>query len=226
MGIRSAFFARNYDRFMRKAERDGLHARRTALVAPARGRVLEIGAGTGANLDLYGTDLVELTVTEPEPGMLRRLERRLATSGTDATAVSAPAERLPFEDDRFDVVVSTLVLCGVTDQAAALAEIRRVLRPGGELRFLEHVRGDDAKLARHQDRMNWLNRLVVCCDCNRATVPAIEAAGFTIAELAHGDKPNSPGFVRPLVVGVAIAPAAARAPESVAMLHSHDPAPG
>src|SRR6478736_1369951 len=101
MGIRRAFFARNYDRFMRKAEQNGLHARRVALLAPTRGRVLEIGAGTGANLDLYGDDVIELALTEPEPAMARQLETRIATSRPGATAVSAPAERLPFDTDSF-----------------------------------------------------------------------------------------------------------------------------
>jgi ubiquinone/menaquinone biosynthesis C-methylase UbiE len=211
MGIRNALFARNYDRFMKKAEANGLRACRSELLGPVAGRVLEIGAGTGANLEFYGVDVVELALTEPEPAMLRRLEQR-AAGRPNTTAVLAPAEHLPFDDDRFDVVVSTLVLCGVDDQAAALAEIRRVLRPGGELRFLEHVRADDAKAARHQDHLNWLNRLVVGCDCNRATVPAIEAAGFRVSELDHGDMPNSPGFVRPRVMGVALAPSDARVP--------------
>ena len=90
----------------------------------------------------------------------------------------APAEDLPFESATFDVAVSTLVLCGVDDQPRALRELRRVLRPGGTLLFLEHVRADDPKRARQQDRMNWLNRIVVRCDCNRPTLDMHQAGGL------------------------------------------------
>ena len=129
--------------------------------------MLEIGAGTGANLPYYDGSIESLVVTEPEPPMLRRLQRTAREQAPHAQVLRAPAEDLPFEDDSFDTVVSTLVLCGVDDQPRALREARRVLRPGGQLLFLEHVRADDPDLARFQDRMNWLNRLVVGCDCNR-----------------------------------------------------------
>ena len=122
----------------------------------------------------------------------------------------APAEDLPFDDDTFDTVVSTLVLCGVDDQPRALRELRRVLRPGGRLLFIEHVRSDDPRLARMQDRMNWLNRLVVCCDCNRPTLDTLRAAGFAISQVEHTELPGAPPFARPLVVGSAVSgPAAA-----------------
>ena len=121
----------------------------------------------------------------------------------------APAEDLPFDDGTFDVAVSTLVLCGVSDQPRALRQLRRVLRPGGQLLFIEHVRSGDARLARQQDRMNWLNRLVVCCDCNRPTLTSIQEAGFTVAGVEHLTLANAPSFVSPLVVGSATAPLAA-----------------
>ena len=117
--------------------------------------MLEIGGGTGANLPYYRPEVESLTITEPEPPMLRRLERRAREQAPQATVLRAPAEDLPFEDATFDTVVSTLVLCGVDDQPRALRELRRVLRPGGQLLFIEHVRSDDARLARRQDRMNW-----------------------------------------------------------------------
>jgi ubiquinone/menaquinone biosynthesis C-methylase UbiE len=119
--------------------------------------------------------------------------------------MQAPAEKLPFEDDSFDAVVSTLVLCGVDDQPGALREARRVLRPGGRLLFIEHVRSDDPALARFQDRINWLNRLVVGCDCNRQTLRAIEAEQFEVSRLERTDTPKAPKFVRPLIVGSAVA---------------------
>jgi ubiquinone/menaquinone biosynthesis C-methylase UbiE len=205
MGVRSAFFAATYERQMRKTEANGLRDRRAELLGPVTGRVLEIGAGTGLDLEHYGPAVTELVLTEPEPAMVRRLERRVRAAGRPATTVvPAPADALPFEDESFDVVVSALVLCGVPEQAAALDEIRRVLRPGGELRFLEHVRSPDPAIARHQDRMNWLNRLVVCCNCNRPTDAAIADRGFTITEVTRGELPNAPAFVRPMVMGTAV----------------------
>ena len=116
----------------------------------------------------------------------------------------APAEDLPFEDGTFDVVVSTLVLCGVDDQPRAVREIRRVLRPGGRFLFLEHLRSADPAAAKKQDRMNWLNRAVVCCDCNRPTLDTIEHAGFRVTEVEHTELPKAPSFVRPAVLGIAI----------------------
>jgi ubiquinone/menaquinone biosynthesis C-methylase UbiE len=83
-------------------------------------------------------------------------------------------------------------------------ELQRVLRPGGQLLFLEHVRSDDPALARFQDRMNWLNRLIVLCDCNRPTLSTIEAAGFTVSRLEQTELPKAPKFVRPLIVGAAV----------------------
>jgi ubiquinone/menaquinone biosynthesis C-methylase UbiE len=205
MGLRSRLFALGYDRLMAKGQRAGLQARREALLTDVRGDVLEIGAGTGLNLSIYGPEVTTLTLTEPERPMLKRLQKRAAEVAPRATILRAPAEDLPFEDGTFDVVVSTLVLCGVNDQPRALREIHRVLRPGGELRFLEHVRSDDPSLARKQDRMNVVNRFVVCCDCNRSTLDSIGKAGFEVTRVEHGELPEAPPFARPLVVGAAIA---------------------
>jgi SAM-dependent methyltransferase len=146
--------------------------------------------------------------------MLRRLERAVHEHRQDAKVLRAPAEDLPFDDHSFDVAVSTLVLCGVDDQPRALRELRRVLRPGGQLLFIEHVRSDDPGASRLQDRLNWLNRLVVCCDCNRPTLDSIRAAGFTVIQVEHTELPKAPSFVRPAILGCATAPAAApRAPQ-------------
>ena len=134
--------------------------------------------------------------------MLKRLERRVRAESPGTMVLRAPAEDLPFEDDTFDVVVSTLVLCGVDDQPRALREIRRVLRPEGRLLFLEHVRSDDPKVAKKQDRMNWVNRFVVCCDCNRPTLETIREAGFAVTTLEHTTLPKAPSFVRPAIVGI------------------------
>jgi ubiquinone/menaquinone biosynthesis C-methylase UbiE len=203
MSLGSRFFAAMYDRMSRGSEAAGLQAHRETLLAGASGRVVEIGAGTGRNLAFYGDDVHSLTITEPDPHMARRLERRIEAHPRPVELVRAPAEELPFEDGEFDVAVSTLVLCGVEDQSRALGEVRRVLKPGGRLLFIEHVRSDDPGLARKQDRMNGLNRIVARCNCNRSTLDAIRAAGFTITHLQHGELPKAPEFVRPLVIGAA-----------------------
>jgi len=204
MSIRTRLFAATYDRFMKSTEL-GLAQHRATLLAAARGDVLEIGAGTGVNLGYYGDDVASLTLTEPDPAMLKRLQQRVDQSGRTATVLRAPAEDLPFDDERFDVVVSTLVLCGVDDQPRALREARRVLRPGGHLLFMEHVRSDDPRLAHKQDRLNWFNRLVVLCNCNRPTLETIRSAGFDPADVVHSELPKSPAFARPMVVGDALA---------------------
>ena len=207
MSLRSNFFALTYDRQMAKTERAGLRAFRERLLTGVSGDVLEIGGGTGANLPYYGPAVTSLTLTEPQPPMLRRLERTTGEQYPSATVLRAPAEDLPFDDHAFDVAVSTLVLCGVDDQPRALRELRRVLRPGGQLLFIEHVRADDPGTARLQDRMNWLNRIVVCCDCNRPTLDSIKAAGFTVTQLEHTALPKAPKFVSPAILGRATAPA-------------------
>jgi SAM-dependent methyltransferase len=192
---------------MKKVEKAGLRTMREQLVAGASGTVLEIGGGTGANLACYGPAVEALTITEPELPMLKRLERRVRTEMPNAMVLRAPAEDLPFEDETFDTVVSTLVLCGVDDQPRALREIRRVLVPDGRLLFLEHVRSADSKVAKKQDRMNWVNRLVVCCDCNRPTLETIKDAGLAVTSLEHTTLPKAPSFVRPVIVGTAASPA-------------------
>jgi ubiquinone/menaquinone biosynthesis C-methylase UbiE len=192
-----------YDRMSAKTEDAGLREVRRRLLADATGRVLEIGGGTGANLLLYGPAVESLTVTEPEQPMLRRLDRKVREQAPLTKVLRARAEELPFADDSFDTVVSTLVLCGVDDQAQSLRELRRVLRPGGRFMFIEHGRSDEPKVARMQDRMNRVNRFVVRCDCNRATLDTIEAEGFEVTKLERTELPEAPPFARPLIVGVA-----------------------
>jgi len=198
-----------YDRQMTKVEQAGLRAYREGLLGGAAGQVLEIGAGTGSNLRFYGPAVEALTLTEPEAPMLRRLERKVAEQVPGATVLRAPAEDLPFEDAIFDVAVSTLVLCGVDDQPRALRELRRVLRPGGQLLFIEHVRSGEAHLARSQDRMNGINRFVVGCDCNRPTLDSIREAGLTVTRVEHMTLPKVPKFAGPGIVGSATSPAPA-----------------
>ena len=205
MSFSGWLFAALYDHLSAGVEAAGLSKRREHLLTAAAGRVLEIGAGTGANLAFYPDAVQALTLSEPERPMATRLAKRVAGQKRQVEIVEAPAERLPFPDGSFDAVVSTLVLCTVPNQGRALAEIRRVLTSGGRLLFLEHVRSDDPGVARWQDRLNGLNQIIAHgCHCNRTTVHAIRAAGFEIVELTHGEIAKAPPFIRPLATGMAI----------------------
>ena len=194
-----------YDPFFWLSERAGLAARRRALVQQAGGRVLEIGAGTGLNLRHYPGD-VELVLTEPEAAMADRLRDRVTELGRPATIVLAGAEALPFADHEFDTVVSTLVLCTVPDQQAALREIHRVLRPGGRLLFMEHVRSESPRWARWQDRLNtpW-RAFAEGCNCNRATLDVLAGSPLGVGDVERSAMPAMIPLIRPLATGSAVA---------------------
>lgn len=197
----SRVFAVLYDPSLALGELAGLRRRRRRLLGPARGRVVELGAGTGLNLRHYPDGLEALTLVEPDPAMRSRLARRVRRSGRAAHIVDASAERLPLADDSVDTVVATLVLCTVDDPQRALDEIARVLRPDGELLFVEHVRAESSRLARWQDRLcePW-RRFARGCRCNRATVELMRACGFEL-DVAEATWRAMPPIVRPLVVG-------------------------
>jgi SAM-dependent methyltransferase len=196
------FSARIYDVAVALGERAGMAERRRALVSRAGGAVLEIGAGTGLNLAYYPDRLDRLVLCEPERHMARRLQRRVAQLNRGAEVVHAAAEMLPFEDQTFDTVVSTLVLCTVADPEAALEEIRRVLRPGGSLLFLEHVRSDERRLARWQDRFHrpW-RAFAAGCNCNRQTLQRLRDRGYTVSLTGQGQWRRMPPIVWPLIAG-------------------------
>jgi ubiquinone/menaquinone biosynthesis C-methylase UbiE len=208
MSIYARIFASMYDTVMKGAEKATMAPHRETLLAHVRGRVVEIGGGTGANLPFYGAGVEELVITEPEEPMARRLEGKLGEyPGLPARVVRAPAEALPVEDGSFDWAVSTLVLCTVEDPARALGEIRRVLKPDGRLVFLEHVRSDDPKLAKWQDRLHGLQyRVGHGCHCNRATLANVKEAGFEVSQLEHDTIEKAPPIIRPLIAGVASLP--------------------
>jgi SAM-dependent methyltransferase len=224
-------FARFYDRALKATEENGLGAMRKELLAGARGRVIEVGAGTGVNVDLYGDGIEDLTLVEPDPHMAARLRARLeagegahggATGGVAASEapagavpdgvahvpkhlVEAPAEALPFDDGTFDTAVATLVLCTIPYPDAAIGELARVLKPGGRLLFIEHVRADDADRARWQDRLEKPWRFMADgCYCNRDTEAGLRASSFEIETIEYGKMPKAMPIVRPLIRGTAI----------------------
>jgi ubiquinone/menaquinone biosynthesis C-methylase UbiE len=198
-------FAAIYERALADSEEAGMRDRRRSLFAGARGRTVEIGAGTGLNFAHYPEAVDELILTEPFPPMARRLRERV---GGQATVIEAPADNLPIPDGSVDTVVCTLVLCTVDDVPATLAELSRILRPGGRLLFAEHVRSADPNLARWQDRLEKPWKLVGHgCRCNRDTVAAIEASSLTLDSVEHDGIPKAAPIVRPLVVGAASKPA-------------------
>jgi SAM-dependent methyltransferase len=195
-------FAVVYDPFLWVGERAGVRALRKDLLGRARGFTVEIGSGTGLNLPHYPDELVELVLVEPDLPMRSRLEKRLSDTGRRARLVDAPAERLPFADRSVDTVVSTFVLCTVDAPELALQEIVRVLRPDGQLLFLEHVRSDSPTLASWQDRLAepW-RRFARGCRCNRAIAELMVTGGLTLDDVRAGSWPAMPPIVRPLIAG-------------------------
>ena len=195
-------FALLYDPFVWVGERAGLRAHRKQLLSRARGYTLEIGSGTGLNLPHYPGEVDLLALAEPDTPMRSRLEKRLSGSRRRARLIDAAAERLPFPDGSVDTIVSTLVLCTVDAPDLALREIARVLRPDGQLLFLEHVRSESPALARWQDRMAtpW-RRFARGCRCNRATAELMVACGFEVDQIRHASWRGMPPIVRPLIIG-------------------------
>jgi ubiquinone/menaquinone biosynthesis C-methylase UbiE len=199
---------RIYDAFTAGLDRKGFGQRRDRQVAELRGDVLEVGAGTGLNLPRYrSADL--LVALEPHRTYSQRLRARAGAAHVPVEVVAGTAEELPFADESFDNVVTTLSLCSVGDLDVALAEIRRVLRPGGALHFLEHVRGEGAT-ARWQDRLTPIQRRIADgCHLNRDTAAAILQAGFEITELERFAMPAGASVIKPAIQGTALRPGTA-----------------
>jgi SAM-dependent methyltransferase len=205
--VHHPLFARFYARVLARNEPDEMRAYREELLAGLRGRVVEVGSGPGGNFPHYPPTVTEVVAVEPEAYLREQARTATAQARVPVTVADGLADALPLEDASCDGAVACLVLCSVPDQARALAELWRVLKPGGELRFFEHVRGASARMSRWQqlaDRTFW-PRLFGGCHTARATVAAIEAAGFAIER--HRDlRPESiPGFlpVAPQAIGVA-----------------------
>jgi ubiquinone/menaquinone biosynthesis C-methylase UbiE len=196
----SRVFAVVYDPSLLLAELAGVRRHRRRTLSRARGRVVELGAGTGLNLRHYPHGLDALVLVEPNPAMRRRLAQR-ARRRDDVQILDAGAERLPLADHSVDTVVATFVLCTVDDPQRALNEIHRVLRPNGELLFVEHVRAQSPRLAHWQDRLSEPWRRFACgCRCNRATLDLMRACSFEV-DVAQAAWRAMPPIVRPLAIG-------------------------
>jgi SAM-dependent methyltransferase len=179
-------FARMYTWLSPREDDAGQDENRRELLAGATGRALELGAGNGLNFRHYPATVDKVVAVEPEPYLRARALEAAAGVDVQVEVIEGADDPLPFEDDSFDVAVVCLVLCSVPEQARALAELRRVLRPGGELRFYEHV------VASHPRRARWFRLIdrsgvwgVVAAGCHlsRDTGPAIEAAGFDVERM-------------------------------------------
>jgi SAM-dependent methyltransferase len=205
VGVFDRAFAALYDPMLRSAERAGLATLRAELLGDLEGTVVELGAGTGANLDHYGPGVGRVLALEPEPAMASRLRRR-AAGGDHADrveVVEAPAEAVPLGDGEADAVVATLVLCTVPDVTRSVAEAHRVLRPGGRLVLLEHIRGEGATL-RLQRALAPAWRVVGRgCHLTRDPRPALASAGFDLHDLRATSLPL-PAPTRPGLVGTAV----------------------
>ena len=190
-----------YDLVLALGERRAMRALRVATIGRARGRTLEIGAGTGLNLPHYPATVTDLVLTEPDPAMASRLRRR---GGADV--VLAGAEALPFPDAAFETAVSTMVLCTVPDPEAAVIELRRVIEPGGALLFVEHIRSDDPRTARRQRRLEraWAT-FAGGCYCTRDTLSLLDRH-FRVTDVARHRWRGMPGIVQPLIAGRAVVP--------------------
>lgn len=209
--MNNPFSAWIYDRGLEVSERSGLAAQRAALLAGASGAVLEIGAGTGLNLRHYPPAVTRLVVSEPDRRMRARLAGRARELGRDVEVVDADAMALPFLENTFDEAVTTLVLCHVPRRVAALHEIRRVLRPGGVLRFVEHVAAQ-GRLGALQRAIQPLHSAVAGgCRLDLRMTASLREAGFTVEQVTDWALPRAPRWVAPAVVGVARAPGAGAA---------------
>jgi ubiquinone/menaquinone biosynthesis C-methylase UbiE len=180
--VRNPLFARIYVRLSEKGEERGAAEHRRRLLDGLSGRVVELGAGNGLNFAHYPKDVTEVVAVEPEPYLRARAHTAAEDAPVPVSIVDGVADALPLDDASVDAGVASLVLCTVPDQGQALAELRRVIRPGGELRFYEHVASHHAAARateRALDATIW-PRVGGGCHLARDTRTAIEQAGFTI----------------------------------------------
>lgn len=177
---------------------------RPQTLADARGEVLEIGFGTGLNLQYYPPTVERLTVLDPAEMLTRRVNQRIAAAPVPVHVERCSAEKLPFDAGRFDCVVTTWTLCSIPDALSALAEIRRVLRPGGRYLFIEHGRSSEPRIARRQDRLNWWHGMFTGgCHVNRPIDELVARSGFQVERLDRFELSGMPRYVAPHYRGVA-----------------------
>lgn len=192
---------------MDRADTPEIREERRRTVSGSRGRVLEIGVGTGANFRHYGPAVRSVTAIEPSGGMNRRAAQNRKKARVPVRLVAGSAERLPFRDGTFDTVVAVFVLCTIPDAVQALVEARRVLAHGGRLHFLEHVRAPDPTVERWQERLQPLwGRLACGCVLARDTERRIVEAGFTIEALDRFWLAHVPRILGRMIRGRAVIP--------------------
>jgi ubiquinone/menaquinone biosynthesis C-methylase UbiE len=196
------YYAFAYDVLSKPAELHGLALQRHELLSLACGATLELGAATGLNLRHYPEAVSSLVLTEPNPHMMRQAQRRVGKVRPGTSLLRAKAEQLPFADASFDTVVVIFTFCSVADQSQAIEETARVLVPGGQLLFLEHVRSADSKVAAKQDRLPLPYRLLGCHP-NRDTLSQLKSSTLTVESIKAGLVPKAPEIERPMIIGVA-----------------------
>jgi SAM-dependent methyltransferase len=199
--------ARLYDRMMKGTEEACLRQWRRQLIAPIRGQVLEVGAGTGVTLPLYGHGVDRIVMSEPDRHMRSQLTRKIRSAGADSVEVSdGSLVSLPFPDETFDYVTCMLVLCSVPDLDHALAEIRRVLSAQGRLVFMEHVaaEGRPRRLTWQRRIEPFWKRISGNCHLTRRTEAAILDAGFRMETIQRDSIRKASPIVRPSIRGVAV----------------------
>lgn len=200
-------FARFYAWASSRMEHAGVAKHRRDLLAGLKGRVIEVGAGNGLNFAHYPSEISSVLAVEPEPHMLWLARRNAQRATVPVDLVFGVGERLPAADGAFDAAVVSLVLCSVDDQRAALRELRRVLRTGGELRFFEHIRADTPGLKRVQRALDATIWPAVAggCHASRDTIGAIEQAGFKLERMDRFRFPEAavPFPTSPHVIGSA-----------------------
>jgi ubiquinone/menaquinone biosynthesis C-methylase UbiE len=204
--VRHPLFARFFDRLSGAMEKE-VGPLRDELLTGLTGRVLEIGSGNGINFRHYPDTVEEIVALEPEPYLRSKAQRAARTAPVTVTVRAGVADSIGLPDASFDAVVASLVLCSVPDQAAALAELHRVLRPGGELRFLEHLCSPSPRKARVQrafDRSGVWPRIGGGCHSSRDTLGAIEAAGFHVQTVRSIDVGPGWALTNPHVLGRAV----------------------